>query len=111
MLQDRPHFVPDRPALPEKMVERITGEEPRRLSQIEMPRFLQDGKIDNVIAECDADARRAMRRFENTVGKVLQRKMRVARNVDERFKRHILQRRSVRAESNYPTVIDRRYRR
>src|SRR5947207_5060612 len=51
--------------------------------------LLQDGKIDNAVAEGDADPRQAGLWFKNAERKIFQREMRLARNVDERFKRHL----------------------
>lgn len=49
---------------------------------------LQRGKIDNVIPESHADSCRPIPRFEYAEGKILKRKMRIRRDVDERFQRH-----------------------
>jgi len=51
--------------------------------------FFENGKIDDALTDRDADARCTAARFENSEGKILDRKVRLARDVDKRFERHL----------------------
>jgi len=53
-----------------------------------MSRLFQRGKIDNVLTKRDTDAGRSVAWFENAERKILQWKMRIAWDVNERFERH-----------------------
>src|SRR5436305_3468342 len=64
-----------------------------------MTSVLEHGKIDNVLAERDADPRRIIARFKNPERKILQWKMRIRQNVDERFEWHYEKRFSARKSS------------
>ena len=59
------------------------------LCKIEMAFFFENGKIDDALTDRDADARRTVARFENSEGKILDWKVRLARDVDKRFERHL----------------------
>jgi hypothetical protein len=50
--------------------------------------LFEHGKIDNKITDGDAYTRSAVFRFENPEGQILNRKMRMGRNFDERTERH-----------------------
>jgi hypothetical protein len=54
-----------------------------------MTEFFQNGEIDNEITDRDAHARFTFFQLENTEWKILNRKMRNRRNVDERAKKHV----------------------
>ena len=54
-----------------------------------MAKLFEDRKVDNILADGDADARLAVARLENSERKILQRKMRIRRDVDKRFERHV----------------------
>jgi len=54
-----------------------------------LSRFFQNGKIDNVLAKRDANSRCPFARLENAKRQILQWKMRIGRNVDERFERNL----------------------
>ena len=53
----------------------------------EMPELLENRKIEHELADRDTHARRTLRRLENSEGKILDRKMRIGRDFDERFER------------------------
>jgi len=59
------------------------------LCKIEMAFFFENGKIDDALTDRDADARCTVARFENSEGKILDWKVRLARDVDKRFERHL----------------------
>src|SRR6266404_3202914 len=78
-----PHWTAER----EKRVQGVLCEEMRRLGEIEIALLFENSKIDNVLADGDADTGRTVTRLENSEGKVLERKMRIRRNVDEATQR------------------------
>jgi hypothetical protein len=57
-----------------------------------MTQFLEDREIEHELADRHADARVTLSRLENAERKILDWKMRIRRNVDERFEkvRHVL---------------------
>src|ERR1017187_1956042 len=90
ILQDLTRSPPGGTAEREKRVERIFREDLPifKLRQAEMPLFLEDRKIDNVITDRDANpgsARDDITRFENSEWQILNWKMRIGRDVDEGF--------------------------
>ena len=89
MLNYLARLTPRRPADSEKCVERILRENlsPLKLWQTEVSQLFQNRKIENVLTDRDADMRRTLFRFEDSKGQVLDWKMRIASNVDKRFKR------------------------
>src|SRR5438046_8949264 len=89
MLNYLARLTPRRPAESEKCVERILRENllPLKLWRTEVSQLFQNRKIENVLTDRDADMRRTLFRFEDSKGQVLDWKMRIASNVDKRFKR------------------------
>ena len=57
-----------------------------------MSEFFKHRKIEDEIADRDADTCAALRRREDPERKILDRKMRIGRNVDERFHRQTVRR-------------------
>src|SRR5207245_689672 len=53
-----------------------------------MPSLFQHGKIDNVLTEGDTNSRPAIARFKDTERQILERKLRIGCDVDERFEWH-----------------------
>ena len=53
-----------------------------------MTEFFQLGEIKNQIPNRNAHSRFALSRLENAEGKILQWKVRIRCNLDERFERH-----------------------
>ena len=53
-----------------------------------MPEFFENGEIDNQITDRYSNAGFGLFRLENAEWKILNGKMRIRRNVDERTKRH-----------------------
>src|ERR1700682_71666 len=87
VLQGLACFMPDWTAKRKKGVQRVLREKMRTLGQIEIGFLFENGKIDNVLADRHTDTGRAIMRFENPEGKVLQREMRIWRDVDEATQR------------------------
>ena len=56
-----------------------------------MTELFQRGEIKNQISNRNAHSRFALSRLENPEGKILQRKVRIRCNFDERFERHCLE--------------------
>ena len=59
-----------------------------KLGRAEMTEFFENGKIDNQIADRDSHARVALFRLKDTEWKILNGKVRIAWDFDERFERH-----------------------
>src|ERR1700686_4145294 len=57
-----------------------------------MTSLLEHRKIEHKVTDRDTDARRALPRLENSERKILDRKMRVGRDFDERFHRRTVRR-------------------
>src|SRR5437588_12519523 len=55
-----------------------------------MTELFQNREIENQLADGNTGARRAVTRLENPVREILNRKIRIRRNVDKRFKRHLV---------------------
>ena len=89
MLNYLPRFTPRRPTESEKCVERILRENllPLKLWRAEESQLFQNRQIENVFTDRDADTRRTLFRFEDSKGQILDGKMRIASDVDKRFKR------------------------
>src|ERR1700736_561353 len=87
LLQDFANFFPHRSAERQKIVQRIAGELLSILKVWEMSGFLQRCKIDDILAERDANSRLTIARFENAEREILQRKMRIRRADDKEFER------------------------
>src|SRR5207248_3133144 len=84
-LENLSHLAPGRPTERQKFIQRMARCSSRRpWRQIfEKPSAFQRRKIDNVLAKRDADARFPFTRLENAERQILQRKIRIALNVDE----------------------------
>ena len=80
------------------------------LCKFEMAFFFENGKIDDALTNRDADARCTVARFENSEGKILDWKGRLARDVDKRLERHLAVAALYERHINSPTDIDRDYR-
>jgi hypothetical protein len=104
MLNYFTRFAPPWPSESEKRIERIlrenlsihsagaSGTADRqdrffKLWQTEMSLLFQNGKIENVLTDCDAHTRRTLFWLKNSERQILDGKMRIASNVDKRFKR------------------------
>src|SRR5213078_4433228 len=53
----------------------------------EVSQLFQNRQIENVLTDRDADTRRTLYRLKDSKGQILDGKMRIASNVDKRFKR------------------------
>jgi hypothetical protein len=83
-LQRPPDADPRRPAKCEKIVERVPREHRRHERILEQTRRLENGQVDDNIPERDANPwSRLPARLKNAEGKILQRKVRISRNIDE----------------------------
>ena len=112
MLNHFARFAPRRAAKGEKRVERILRENtsPLKLWRAEMSQLFQNRKIENVLTDRDAYAWFTLCRLKDAEWKILDRKMGVARNVNEGFEGHCNCSGALRASHYFrPTVIDRRY--
>ena len=89
MLNYLARLTPRRPAESEKCVERILRQNllPLKLWRTEVSQLFQNRQIENVLTDRDADMRRTLFRFEDSKGQILDGKMRIASDVDKRFKR------------------------
>src|SRR5438067_9021881 len=89
MLNYLARLTPRRPAGSEKCVERILRENlsPLKHWQTEVSQLFQNRKIENELTHLDPHMRRTLYRFEDSKAHVLDCKMRIAPNVDKRFKR------------------------
>src|SRR5204862_2600977 len=87
MLNHFARFAPGRPAEGEKRIQRVCGEDgiAPEFWRTKMAALLKHGKIENEIADRDADSRRCVRGFKNAERQILDRKMRIGRDVDKRF--------------------------
>ena len=85
MLQNLARLPPRRPAEFEKCVQRIRRENllVLKFRRREMPLLLQHREVEHLIADRHAHARRATLRLENAKRQILNREMRVGRDVDE----------------------------
>ena len=85
MLDYFARFAPRRTAQCEKRVERILRKNTSilKLRQAEVSLLFQNGKIDNVLTDRDSHPRFALLGLKDAEWKILDRKMRIARNVNE----------------------------
>ena len=98
MLNYLARLTPRRPAESEKCIERILRENLSIHStgigdwfsefwRAEVSQLFQNRQIENVLTDRDADTRRTLYRLKDSKGQILDGKMRIASNVDKRFKR------------------------
>src|SRR5437588_32419 len=71
ILQNLANYFPSRPTQREKLIQRIAREDLTILQIGKMTSLLEHGKIDNVLAERDADPRPIIARFKNPCISVL----------------------------------------
>src|SRR5947209_1668206 len=83
ILENLTHLLPRRAAQREKIIQRIAIEEFLIPEIREMSCFFQNGEVHDVLAETNTGARSAIARFENAEWKILQRKMRIRRDLDK----------------------------
>src|ERR1051326_5432672 len=90
MLKDLPRLSPSRPAQPQKCIQGILRKHVLafKLRRAKMTKLFQHGNIDNQIADRHAYARLSILWLENAEGKILQWKMRIFCDLDERAKSH-----------------------
>src|SRR6266581_1754776 len=90
LLQKLANFAPRRSPERKKFIQPIARHSCRGLGRqiFEQSAAFQRGKIDNVLAQRDADSSRLVPRLENAERQILQRKMRVFCDLDERTKSH-----------------------
>ncbi len=72
--------------------------------------FFENRQVGDVLTDRDADTRCTTARFENSEGKILDWKVRLARDVDKRFERHLAVTALYERRINSPTDIDRHYK-
>ena len=90
MLNHFARFAPHRTTKGEKRVERILQENtsPLKLWRAEMSQLFQNGQIENVLTDRDSDPRFALLGLKDAEWKILDGKMRIARNVNKGFECH-----------------------
>src|SRR5439155_20733102 len=96
MLNDFTRLAPRRPARGKKRVERIfckyvtlAAAGDSGLYKVKITELFENGKIDNQITDRDSRTRLTLFRLENAEWKILNRKMRIARDVKETAQRRI----------------------
>src|SRR5438876_11719872 len=89
MLYHFPRLAPRRPAKSKKSVQSTFREDTPvlKLRHSEMTEFLENRQIEHEVANRDTNTRPVARRLEDTKRKILDRKMRIRQNFDERFQR------------------------
>ncbi len=90
MLNDFSRSAPRRPAQREKRIQRIFRKHMSilKLGLAEMAELFENGKINNQIADCDSDTRFTPFPLKDAEGKILDGKVRIAWDFDERLERH-----------------------
>src|ERR1043166_3265661 len=88
-----PRLPPRRAPEGQKRVQRAFRENSPalKLRRSEMAKLLEHREIDHELANGDPNASAPLRRFKNTEGKILDGKMRIGRNFEERFHSRTLQ--------------------
>src|SRR6266478_3008311 len=91
MLKDLARLSPCRSVQRKKPVERIFRKDfsVSKFRRLKMAEFLEDRKINNQIADRDSHARLTVSRLKHAERQVLNRKMRIGWDFDERFERHL----------------------
>src|SRR5207248_9718964 len=91
MLNYFTRLAPRRAAKSEKSVERILRENTfiLKLWRAEMSQLFQNGKIENGLTDRDAHTRVTLLGLKDAEWKILDGKMRIARDIDERLQGHV----------------------
>src|SRR4051812_9964840 len=87
VLDDLAGLGPGGPAKTQKRIQCafIKDQGLTKFRRTKMPTLFQHGQIENELADGHSDSRRALRRFENPEGQILDREMRVGGDFDKRF--------------------------
>src|SRR6266436_5358826 len=91
MLKDLARLSPRRSAERKKRVERIFRKDflASKFRRLKMAELFEDRKVDNQIADRDSYARLTVSRLKHAERQILNRKMRIGWDFDERFERHL----------------------